>query len=193
MVSRQLFHRPENRSPTPDSDMCPEQQSADEQSWVRDVWGVAHEGSRDAMNVAPADDSLRTRHGSASREHADIHNEDISLLTPGSVAANTLLKDCEHVRGVVCCDIGQPPDTLDVATPLTRQQEPTLRPASGSGSPFSPSDSQHSDHPQHVVIKFLLGKQTFQPGVFLFQSFESCHIIRSHRSILATPPLIRLM
>jgi hypothetical protein len=27
----------------------------------------------------------------------------------------------------------------------------------------------------------------------LFQSFESCHIIRSHRSILATPPLIRLM
>ncbi len=49
-----------------------------------------------------------------------------------------LLGGYEHVRGVVCCDTGQPPETLDVATPRTRQQEPTQPPVSGSGSPFSP-------------------------------------------------------
>ena len=161
--------------------MRPEQQSVDGQSWVCDVWGVAHEDPRDAINVAPIDDSPRTRHESTSHEHADSHNEDISLLTPESVAANTLLEGCEHVRGVVCSDTGQPPDTLNVATPRTHQQEPTPQPVSGSGSPFSPSDIQHGDHPQHVVIEFLLGEQTFQASGILSANNRSAS--RSLRTI----------
>ncbi len=77
---------------------------------------------------------------------------------PGSVAADMLREDSEHVRGVVCCDTGQPPDTLDVATPRTRQQEPTPRPVSGSGSLFSPLKIRQGDHPEHVVIEFLLSE-----------------------------------
>ncbi len=63
---------------------------------------------------------------------------DISLLTPESVAVNTPLEGCEHVRDAACCDTGRLPDTLFSETPRTRQQEPTQRPVSGSGSPFSP-------------------------------------------------------
>ena len=74
--------------PTHDSDVDLKQQSAGEQSLVCDPWDVAHAGLPTATGVAPVDDSLDSHHGSESREHADIHNADISLPKLRSVHTN---------------------------------------------------------------------------------------------------------
>lgn len=59
--------------------------------------------------------------------------------------------------------------------PLANQRNITSHPPLVR-SCYSPLDTKEGEHPQHVATEFLLAKQPFQPGVFLFEHFWSCHI-----------------
>ena len=94
-------------------------------------WDVAHGGLPTATGVAPVDDSPDNRPGSGSREHADIHNEEISLQKPGSVHTNPTSLCLEQAPDAEYFNADRPPHTP--SRPPDAQQETTLTMVFGAG------------------------------------------------------------